>query len=1737
MNPSVFVQPLPAHFELPSQSTDPQPILSCNRDGYCETDTGLFFKFNLVSSSAFHSQLIPTTAKSEEEKVFNDYSNLCTTLNGIIVEYNKSYQNFFSKEDAKKIIQDKMSEFITTNNYLVKKHYRPLHFLAHQCENGLNQQEIQVQDIDLPVIDCLKIETKGGYPTDSINLFLNSLSHPLATVTGLHPKVDESIRKDFLTLIQTLQELYKDLTTSQTSFDLAVIIEKLKEKIVKLENIIGITGNNRVTIESESWFEFVKYICTVFIEDLYSYRAKKEQNYPLQLVEIREIACNCAKVFYTFLKIKNCIKRPASNPHSANAFSKRLLDPSFIQDFQEKNRYRIDVKQRVDYLALVYLAKNLTDSQDLPDIVRKNLDYFSMPEQVKKIEDSFFGEGRLANTKYIDFEKCFTSLYYGNEVSFCNFKESLKRQILHPKKSVRRSTPSNRNKKKEEAKHFDFDTFASEAFPELYPMQPSIREKVVEKTVQEREDAFDLEGFAAQIESSISKEPDPVTDVDRLTYDAYAQLPEKVQIAICDYCQALTKVVRGVIRTASERGGFFYREGLCLTRLMNALVLPTGSQLSEKNQKACREYVLHLAGLLEEKECFARQGRFKEKLLDPIVALHAEELLWHLKCKEIKYKGEHIEESLQQKGFDAECSVPLFFIYECNGNVCLLPFAAFFLEGNLTGFVKENQGDAEQILSRLEIPFERLSVMGNQPGYQLSAEALSKLQEALLEASKEGKPPFLIFEHKRPPQKQKEKKVGQKRKRSSVRGTQQTHKRRRKEFDPVSRTAPLQEPTLTLTDATKRAPVLTTATLPSSSFPGITFWPRFSLQSAENVLRKASETQLASNEYKLLSWNKIMLERLQKENGNTSSLPPIWRLKRYQQAALDKMASLHSVGLFPLLCFDMGLGKTITYAAKIARFIAEGGKGDILVTVPPATLVQTHADLIDALTEAQYTAALSSLQHLEEFEENERRERIGEITNFVIRFTRSRAPSEDLMMIKRNERRKEMIQGLISLIPEDLKSPQLKKIETTFDFRLSEKKSPSFIPEIPFSYRSREQFQRIMQFRPDDCTEVLSTKKDDKNQKIILVTYPKLEAVDLNKYWGLVIFDEAQLIHTKKTARQQAAENLVRAAREINEDLQVLDSTGTPFENNLLEVLTLVNIANPGFIPKRLIKEFTILHKEAKKSIRFPDSKDCKKIICKAFIQFHILTSLLKKLFIYKSKTDRDVIADWEGAIPTKNLCPISIKFQDPIISKEAWEKLSQIRQDFKASPENLKSALRAENLILNHKDLTTVNIEDPTFGQLLERIRNNPKQELTHAPLISALFNSSPFNHALEAKENSLLFVHHKATANLLSTFLKEMYPGVAVEIFNGDTPPKERKAIIQRFQQQDNQGQILIISLKTGGVGLNFPQAKNAFFLTGSYNPAVQAQAEDRLIRGGSIGERSIYHIHLGTVGEKHLETIHRKKKRQYRFFFSKHLPEKEIDFNLTSLKKELRQFIKMLVCEKAHQKFKQDDFDAKGLIEKLSEVVCSYFEKKAVVFEERFRKVHPFTASPTTIDSEPMEVESTATTQEVGRGKRKREEEEPNGAACEKSQKIGSVSRPISDVMPLKDCFMIPWEKAELLSTLKLGWYFLKNKADPAIKAFLLAFDQAQQQNPSLRSNIRQGSYTDSPQEIREFYTNLKKLMARLPVPLSSKIYYKQNKEFYEPIEFVQGNGEESLRIRRWKREGGFNYDLLLPKSWFS
>ena len=130
-----------------------------------------------------------------------------------------------------------------------------------------------------------------------------------------------------------------------------------------------------------------------------------------------------------------------------------------------------------------------------------------------------------------------------------------------------------------------------------------------------------------------------------------------------------------------------------------------------------------------------------------------------------------------------------------------------------------------------------------------------------------------------------------------------------------------------------------------------------------------------------------------------------------------------------------------------------------------------------------------------------------------------------------------------------------------------------------------------------------------------------------------------------------------------------------------------------------------------------------------------------------------------------------------------------------------------------------------------------------------------------LAAGDSALVFTQYRRMGDLLSTMIRQDLD-IDAPFMHGGTSPARRQEMIDRFQERDGSMPIFILSLKTGGIGLNLTAANHVFHFDRWWNPAVENQATDRAYR---IGQTRPVQVHkfvcVGTLEERIDQMIERK------------------------------------------------------------------------------------------------------------------------------------------------------------------------------------------------------------------------------------------------------------------------------------
>jgi SNF2 family DNA or RNA helicase len=97
---------------------------------------------------------------------------------------------------------------------------------------------------------------------------------------------------------------------------------------------------------------------------------------------------------------------------------------------------------------------------------------------------------------------------------------------------------------------------------------------------------------------------------------------------------------------------------------------------------------------------------------------------------------------------------------------------------------------------------------------------------------------------------------------------------------------------------------------------------------------------------------------------------------------------------------------------------------------------------------------------------------------------------------------------------------------------------------------------------------------------------------------------------------------------------------------------------------------------------------------------------------------------------------------------------------------------------------------------------------------------------------------------------------------VYTGDLAPAQRDAIVQTFKA-DSTRRVMILSLRTGGLGLNLQDASYVFHFDRWWNPAVERQAEDRSHRLGQTSTVDAFaYVCADTIEERIASLLQRKQ-----------------------------------------------------------------------------------------------------------------------------------------------------------------------------------------------------------------------------------------------------------------------------------
>ncbi|WP_202564213.1 DEAD/DEAH box helicase [Agreia sp. COWG] len=325
----------------------------------------------------------------------------------------------------------------------------------------------------------------------------------------------------------------------------------------------------------------------------------------------------------------------------------------------------------------------------------------------------------------------------------------------------------------------------------------------------------------------------------------------------------------------------------------------------------------------------------------------------------------------------------------------------------------------------------------------------------------------------------------------------------------------------------------------------------------------------------------------------------------------------------------------------------------------------------------------------------------------------------------------------------------------------------------------------------------------------ILITSYALFRLDFaaykNEQWAGLILDEAQFIKNHTSRIHTCARDLPAPFK--------LAITGTPMENNLLELWSLFAITAPGLFAssRRFTEDY----------VRPIDRGENRELLARLRRRIRPLMMRRTKQLVAPELPDKQ---EQELQI---ELAPAHRKLYDVVLQRER-QKLLGLIDDLD------------KNRFIVFRSITLLRMLSLDASLIDEKYANIPSSKL------DALFEQ--LDDVVAEGHRALVFSQfttflHKAAARLEAA-------GIPYAYLDGSS--RKRKEIIDGFK--DGEAPVFLISLKAGGFGLNLTEADYVFLLDPWWNPASESQAIDRTHRIGQTKNVMVYRlVAAGTIEEK--------------------------------------------------------------------------------------------------------------------------------------------------------------------------------------------------------------------------------------------------------------------------------------------
>lgn len=330
--------------------------------------------------------------------------------------------------------------------------------------------------------------------------------------------------------------------------------------------------------------------------------------------------------------------------------------------------------------------------------------------------------------------------------------------------------------------------------------------------------------------------------------------------------------------------------------------------------------------------------------------------------------------------------------------------------------------------------------------------------------------------------------------------------------------------------------------------------------------------------------------------------------------------------------------------------------------------------------------------------------------------------------------------------------------------------------------------------------------------------------------WHRVVLDEAQAIKNPASDTAQQLRRLPGRSR--------LALTGTPVENSLGDLWSILDFTNPGLVGERA----TFMQQLSATSNGNGNGNG------RAAASGEAALRALNGLLVFRrTKTEPEIAAELPDKIDELDHCGMTA--EQVGIYQAILDDLLREGPDIDGGSSVRKgrvlAAITALKQVCDHPAAYLHDDKGPLEGRSGKLARLDE--------LVDAVF---------AAGERMLVFTHFARWGERLAEYLSER-TGVPIACYHGGLTRGVRDRMVKEFQAGTGRG-ALVLSIKAGGSGLNLTAASHVVLYDRWWNPAVEDQARDRAWR---IGQTNTVISHRlvcpGTVDERVEEVVAGKRR----------------------------------------------------------------------------------------------------------------------------------------------------------------------------------------------------------------------------------------------------------------------------------